>query len=547
MTDVDQRLVAVGGDLFGPGRLAALDRAEAFPAEQCARLDEWGAAAYLVPAEYGGALSDFPALIRLWRQIAGRDLTVAIAYAKTYLGCVPVWLAGRPEQAQALATRVRGGAVVAWALSERQHGADLIAGDVTATAQPDGWRLDGEKWLINNATRADLWCVLARTRPDGGARGFSLFLVDRADRDVSGWRNLPKVATHGIRGADISGISFDGTRIPADAAVGASGAGLETVLSALQLTRTGCAALSLGAMDHALRLGLRYTAQRRLYGHILRDLPHVRATLARAGAALLIAEAVATVAARSVHCLPGELSTLSAVTKALVPTLAAGVIRDIGELLGSRSFLIDAYADGMFQKLERDHRIVGIFDGSTAVSRAALIVQFPLLAGRLREERVDQAGLAAATDLAQPLPPLDPARLRLASRTGCSLVQSLPTLVDQLQDAVDAGTADRLRGEVRQLLEDLAAYRPAGRDVPADAFWLVQRYERAVASAACLWLWCANHGRYHDHPLWRDALWLRACLDHLGGRLDPDTLFADQVLATATDGTLTLIPTGDRP
>jgi alkylation response protein AidB-like acyl-CoA dehydrogenase len=546
MTGIAYRVKPELGESFGSAQLAALDRAEAFPDKQCGRLDELGTAAYHVPAEYGGALSEFPELIRLWRGVAGRDLTVAIGYAKTYLGCVPVWLAGHPEQARALASRVRGGAVVSWGLSERDHGADLIAGELTATAEPDGWRLDGEKWLINNATRADLVCLLARTGTAGGARGFSLFLVHKADLAASHWRTLPKVRTHGIRGADISGIAFDGARIPAGAVVGQPGAGIETVLSALQLTRTVCAALSLGAMDHALRLGLRYTAQRRLYGHLLHELPQVRATLARAGAALLLAEAVSTVAARGVHALTGELSVLSAVTKALVPALAASAIREIGELLGARSFLIDEYADGMFQKVDRDHRIVGVFDGSTAVNRAALIAQFPVLARRFRQARVDQKGLTTAVDLTQPLAPLDPARLSLMSRTGCSLMQSLPALVAQLRGVLGAHTADRILREATELHDELAAYRPVAREVPAAAFWLARRYERCVASAACLSLWLRNQERLRHHPLWIDALWLHACLDYLAGRPDPDHRFADLVRSAATGDTLTLFPPGDR-
>ena len=54
------------------------------------------------------------------------------------------------------------------------------------------WRLDGEKWLINNATRGQLMCVLARTDPAGGPRGFSLFLVDKRELADGSFRCLPK-------------------------------------------------------------------------------------------------------------------------------------------------------------------------------------------------------------------------------------------------------------------------------------------------------------------------------------------------------------------
>ncbi|MDH6708279.1 alkylation response protein AidB-like acyl-CoA dehydrogenase [Kitasatospora sp. MAA19] len=47
---------------------------------------------------------------------------------------------------------------------------DLLAGEVLAEPRGDGYTLSGEKRLINNATRGDLLCVLARTAPEGSAR-----------------------------------------------------------------------------------------------------------------------------------------------------------------------------------------------------------------------------------------------------------------------------------------------------------------------------------------------------------------------------------------
>ena len=54
----------------------------------------------------------------------------------------------------------------------------------------------GEKWLINNATRATAITVLGRTRPAGGPRGFSLLLLDE---EIDGtYELLPKIRTHKI-------------------------------------------------------------------------------------------------------------------------------------------------------------------------------------------------------------------------------------------------------------------------------------------------------------------------------------------------------------
>lgn len=528
---------------FAPARLDELDRCEEFPEVACRILDEAGVASYYVPARYDGRLARFPDLIELWRVIARRDLTVAVAHGKTLLGAIGVWIAGSPEQAVHLGRDIVGGAVVSWGLTERGHGSDLLAGDLTATRTPNGWRLDGEKWLINNATRCHLVSVLARTDPAGGPRGFSLILVDKRRLAAGSYHCLDKELTHGVRGADISGIAFHAAEVPDSALVGRVGDGIQIVLLALQLTRTACVGLSLGAADHALRLVTSFAAQHQLYDRCLIDLPRARRPLGEATSALLIAEAVSTVAGRAIHALTGELSVISAVTKALVPTLVDESIAQLAEILGARAFLTEVYESGSFAKLERDHRILAIFDGSTVVNRSALITQFPGLVRAAHMGRCDAAGLAAATTLVAPLAELDPARLRLISSAGCSVVQGLPLAVTALRDRAERGgvpatvveLAVRLGGAATALHTELAAMAPAPRDVPAEAFALAARYELCFAGAACLQLWLRNIDSIATHlgglgddgeagpdeavGLWRDALWLEAGLRYVIDRL----------------------------
>ncbi|MEF9673530.1 acyl-CoA dehydrogenase family protein [Pseudomonas sp. PCH446] len=99
-------------------------------------------------------------------------------------------------------------------MTERSHGSDLLAGELTATPQDNGWTLEGEKWLINNASRGQVMCLLARTSAAGGSRGYSLFVLDKRLQPDTAFSLLPKVKTHGIRGADISGIALHKAFVP---------------------------------------------------------------------------------------------------------------------------------------------------------------------------------------------------------------------------------------------------------------------------------------------------------------------------------------------
>jgi alkylation response protein AidB-like acyl-CoA dehydrogenase len=521
---------------FSHARCLELDENEEFPSDICRVLEGWGLQEFYIPAEHGGRLTDYETVMQVMRVVARRDMTVAVGHGKTYLGGVCVWISGTPEQARRLAEDIRAGVPVSLALTERAHGSDLLAGDVRG--EPDeagGWRISGEKWLINNATRGSLLSVLTRTSEDGGPRGFTVLLVDKRPMTPGEhYRCIDKIHTHGIRGADISGIAFDGAPVPADAAVGGVGGGVETVLKALQLTRTMCASLSLGSADHALNIALDFAERRELFGRRLVDLPQARHVLASAAADVLAGEALATVAARSVHTVPDELSVAAAVTKYLVPTGTEGVIAELTRLLGARAFLKDVHALGMFQKVDRDHRIVGLFDGNTLVNLNSLVNQFRSLSRGWVRGTGDTAGAARAFDLAEPLPPLAPERLSLVARRGSGIMATLPASVAALRAEAGRrpelkgalGAAERLLAVTGRVHEAMDAHRAVVSDVPPAAFDVARQYSLCLAGAACLGLWTHNHRAARTGstgPLWQDGVWLWPVLDRLLGRLgEPD-------------------------
>ncbi|MGW6916290.1 acyl-CoA dehydrogenase family protein [Kitasatospora sp. NPDC054939] len=525
------------GRIFSHRRIADLDEHERFPLEIVRELDLLGLPDHYVPVAHGGSLARYDSAVQLMRTIARRDLTSAIAHGKTFLGAVSVWTGGTAEQAARLGADVRDGAVVSWGLTEREHGSDLMAGDVTAEPVGGGYRLTGEKWLINNANRGHLVCVLARTGGEG-PRALSLFLVDKRPLAPGEFTLLPGTRLHGIRGADISGIAFHDAPLPAAARIGAEGEGLETVLKSLQLTRTLCSSLSLGAGDHALGMVLDYTHRRTMYDRPLFDLPQSRRTVAEAAADLLLAEAVSLLASRGIHALTGELAVASAATKYLVPTVVQGALTRLGGVMGARSLVVgDTYEHGRFQKVQRDHRIVGIFDGSTLVNLHALINQFPFLERAHRRGRVDAAGLAAAADLGAELPDFDRAQLSLLARAGCSPVQALPEAVRELVELAAKGElpaslarrAEALLAATEDVLARIARYRPTAVEVPREAFTLAEDYARCFAGAAAVHLWLRSSAAAladggPTAQLWRDGLWLEAALARVAALIRPGAL-----------------------
>ncbi|GGO89044.1 acyl-CoA dehydrogenase family protein [Wenjunlia tyrosinilytica] len=524
-------------EVLSHARSAAADSAEEFPADACSLLNLWGLHRHYIPVEYGGELASYQELLALMRTVARRDLTVAVAHGKTFLGAVCAWTAAEPRTAHELARIVSSGEAVSLGLTERYHGSDLMANEVSALPVAGGYRLDGEKYLINNATRSRAICLLARTDPDGGPRGFSLVLADKRALEPGTYRHLPKVPTLGIRGADISGIEFDGAVVPGSAMIGPKGAGAEIVLKALQITRTMVPALSLGAADQALRLALSITrtrtrtrtrergARRDRGARCLYDQAVTRRVIGESCADLLAMEAMAHVAARSVHLAPDELSVTSSAVKYLVPTVVDDVVTRLGGLLGPRSYLVEHSAHGLFEKVERDHRIVGVFDGNTMVNLYNLIGQFRALARNHPVER-DGEPPADLFDLQAPVPPARLDRLSLVSRRGSSVLGSLPRHARALKEAARedaqlagaAALADRLVTLADELHRSMPRTPSTVTGTPPETFETARRFTLLLAASACLGVWRHSgpaHGRLPD------GLWIEAALHRILTRLGP--------------------------
>lgn len=525
----DTRLTdGLGGLPAAEQLIAQSDRAEQFPAPVHDLLGDLGLADYCLPAQHGGGSADHEVLLHLWRVLARRDLSLVVAHGATHLGAAAVWIAGTERQLAELVESVRGGTVVGWGLPEPYCAAEIEHAELTAERIGDRYRLAGTKWPLASA-RSGLAVVLARTGPGEDER--SLLMI-RTDALAPGtFRALPKVLTHGIRGAEISGISFDGAEIPADALVGAEGTGTKTVLCARQLTRSVCAALPLGAGEHALRIATAWAVEESVAdGRPLAALPTVRAGLVRSAALLAAMESAAVLTARSAHSLTDELSVLSSIVKVLAPALGDVLIGELAEVAGSRATPCGGAADGAayaadaaFQKVARDHQTLVIFDGDGSVVRDEVIGQFPRLVTGFLEGTADRDGLDRAKALGTKVGRLDPARLGSRSRRGCSAVQSLPALTAEIGEFVEHA-ADELRElfDLARLLTWLAdetharmtEISPAARPT-AEAYELASSYELLYAGAAVLHLWRAGVGERDDEPLWQGALWARAALYEL--------------------------------
>ena len=181
---------------------------------------------------------------------------------------------GNPAQREAyladvLAARKR----VSYCITEAEAGTDVSGIRTTARPDGDGWQLSGSKIWIHNAPVADIGFVLARTDPEAGHRGMSIFIVDLHAKGVSRGTKEHKM---GQRASPVGALHFDDVALPARTPCSAPrNRGFHIMMSVLDKGRIGIGALAVGIAQAGLDAALDYA--KTSAGSSARRLPRTRA------------------------------------------------------------------------------------------------------------------------------------------------------------------------------------------------------------------------------------------------------------------------------
>uniref|UniRef100_UPI001C2FEF08 acyl-CoA dehydrogenase family protein n=1 Tax=Streptomyces sp. GbtcB7 TaxID=2824752 RepID=UPI001C2FEF08 len=170
-----------------------------------------------------------------------------------------------------------GETIAAIAMTEPGAGSDLQGIRATAVRDSDDWIIDGAKTFITNGIHADLVIVLACTDPAAGAKGMSLFVVERDTPGFSRGRKLVKI---GLHAQDTAELFFDSVRVPAANLLGTEGHGFVHLMERLPRERMSIAVFAQCATETALDWTLDYCGDRQVFGKPVGDFQHSRFLLA---------------------------------------------------------------------------------------------------------------------------------------------------------------------------------------------------------------------------------------------------------------------------
>ncbi|MGW7263980.1 acyl-CoA dehydrogenase family protein [Streptomyces sp. NPDC054842] len=232
-----------------------------------------------VPEEYGGGgNTDFRYSAVLAEEFTRAGVSgLALGLHNDIIGPYLTGLATEEQKRRWLPGFCDGSLITAIAMTEPGAGSDLQGIRTHAEDRGDHWLLNGSKTFISNGILADLVIVVARSTPEGGAKGLSLLVVERGAEGFERGRNLDKI---GQKSQDTAELFFHDVRVPKENLLGDLNGAFLHLMTNLAQERMGIAVAGIAAAEHLLEITTAYVKEREAFGRPLSKLQHIRFEIA---------------------------------------------------------------------------------------------------------------------------------------------------------------------------------------------------------------------------------------------------------------------------
>ncbi len=260
------------------------------------------------------------------------------------------------QKAHYLPLMASGEMVGAIAMSEPAAGSDLQGVKTTAIAQADGsYLLNGSKTFITNGWHADLVVTVAKTKPEAGAKGTSLLLVERGMPGFEKGKRLKKL---GLKAQDTSELFFDNVRVPAENLLGGAAQenrGFICLMEQLPWERLQIAIGAVAASQAAIDWTVAYVKERKVFGQPVASYQNTRYTLAELQTQVQVARVFVDKCTELLVAETLDTATAS-MAKYWTTDLQCKVMDECVQLFGGYGFMWEypitrAYADARVQRI----------------------------------------------------------------------------------------------------------------------------------------------------------------------------------------------------
>jgi alkylation response protein AidB-like acyl-CoA dehydrogenase len=252
----------------------------------------------------------------------------------------------------------------AYAITESESGSDLDG--VRTTARRDGadYVLDGEKWFLTGANKADFFFLQARIAGGDADGAHALFFIDK---DTPGLRLVRSPAFSHSFAAHHPIYRLEGARVPAACLIGREGDGLGFTYEWFRRERIMIAARCCGAARRLIEEATAFARGRMVSGQPIAAYQAIQFMLADSvtelqAARLLTYEAAAAedrgLDKRAVH---GRAS----IAKLHASEMAGRVADRAVQIFGGRGYMRENVAERFYREL----RVERIWEGTSEIQR----------------------------------------------------------------------------------------------------------------------------------------------------------------------------------
>lgn len=328
--------------------------------EQMGHMGFFGIAA---PEAYGGMDLDFFYTVIFLEELqrVNSGGFAAAMWAHAYLAMTHLKYEANHEQKERyLAPSISGEMIGCLCVTEPFGGSDVSGMRSTAVKQGDYYLLNGSKTFITNGVYSDYLIVAAKTTPDLGNKGISMFIVDRSASGVA----ATKLDKLGWRASDTGEISFTDVKVPAVNLLGEEDKGFQYIMQHFASERLIMGINAHARSEFALEYTIQYMKDRIAFGKPISKFQALRHRVAQLSSEVEVCKTFNYTVAKRLG--EGEYVVKEASMSKLISTKVADeVMYDCLQLLGGYGYM----EDYPLARMLRDSRLGPIGGGTSEILR----------------------------------------------------------------------------------------------------------------------------------------------------------------------------------
>lgn len=366
----DQKLIQQTAREFAQEEIAPTsverDKSAEFPFEIVKKLGELGFMGMMVSPDYGGAGLDCLSYVLAMEEISKVDASVGVVMSvNNSLVCYGVQAYGSEELKQKyLVPLAQGEKLGAFCLSEPEAGSDATHQKTEAAKVNGHWELTGTKNWITNGLNADYYLVMAQTDRSLAHKGITTFLVEKG---WPGFEHGVKEDKLGIRSSDTCSLHFNKTPVPDENIVWEIGKGFNFAMDTLNGGRIGIAAQALGIAAASYEAALKYSTERKAFGHLIKDFQAIQFKLADMATKLAAARQL-TYRAAALKDAGERYIKEAAMAKLYASRIAVENALEAIQIHGGYGYV----REYLVERFLRDAKITEIYEGTSEVQHIVI-------------------------------------------------------------------------------------------------------------------------------------------------------------------------------